>query len=102
MKIKKWVWRLHCERCFEIYVSKEPQLDEEMGRIEGPASFGADLEIQLGKQSGNSVYAECPYDGCDGDLLDFWWWDEFRNDHPNTPEVPQDGVAYPLYPELSK
>ena len=39
----------------------------------------------------------CAYEGCDGDaLLDAWDYEE-RRVECGWPEVPERGVAYPLY-----
>jgi hypothetical protein len=41
----------------------------------------------------------CPYEDCDGDgILDAWEWDVFRQEnHPEYPEVPEEGKIYPMY-----
>ena len=100
MNIKKWVWCMHCERCFEAFISSEPLPYDEAKQqyAEEPINFAPDFEMQFGVQDGRRVYAECPYEGCDGSLLDFRWWDERRADHSDAPEVPEPHKAYPLYP----
>ena len=45
---------------------------------------------------------ECPHDGCNGSALDAFPWEADtwpRRQHPEYPEVPQEGVYYPLYGE---
>ena len=107
-KIKEWVWCLHCERVFQIELSRAPEIltAEEEKRIqdysEGCFSFAEEFEAQFGKADRRGiVYAECPYDDCDGSLLDFYWWRKFRMDelHPGYPEEPCPGCRYPMYPE---
>ena len=63
MNVKKWVWCLHCERCFEVHLSREPS-------GEGALDFTPDFEMQLGVEQHGQVYAECPYEDCDGGMLD--------------------------------
>ena len=98
MNVKKWVWCLHCERCFEAYLSGEPIPDDAVKEQtgEGAFSFAADFEMQFGVEENGVIYARCPYDGCDGGLLDFWWWDDFRANFTDLPEVPEPGRVYPL------
>lgn len=98
MNIKKWIWCLHCERCFEVHLSRQPEWDAQLDTGESPFNFAADFEMQLGVEQGGQVYAECPYDGCDGSLLDFWWWEEYGRRHPEAPETPEADTEYPLYP----
>lgn len=93
MNHKVYIWCLHCEQCFPVLLSRPPAEDE------GAINFGGDLEMQLGVEQNGQIYAECLYDHCDGGLLDFWWWDEYRNYHPDSPEVPEEDKVYPLYPE---
>ena len=88
MNFKKWVWCWNCERCFEVFLSREP------GGDESPFNFGADFEMQLGVDINGSVYAECPYDACDGSLLNFHWW----AGGDSRLEVPEPGVVYSLHP----
>ena len=95
MNYKKWVWCLHCEQAFEVHLSYEPKLID--GMWEGPFAFTPDFEMQLGKELNGVIYAECPYADCDGDMKYFWWWDEYRREHPDTPEMPQTLTTYPLY-----
>jgi hypothetical protein len=40
--------------------------------------------------------AVCGYEGCDGRRTDLWTWEAFRQLHPNYPEIPAEGVTYPL------
>ncbi len=71
-----------------------------MSRYFVPANVSRLFEMQLGVETNGRVYAECPYGGCDGGLLDFWWWVDFRRDHQNNdslPEVPEMDRVYPLY-----
>lgn len=100
MNVVKWIWCLHCERCYEVHLHREPcPADEERQEYgEGPFNFVTDLEMQLGTESEGRVFAECPYDDCDGSALDFWWWDTLREKRLGLPEVPQEGQVYPLYP----
>ena len=69
-----------------VHLSREP------GDNESPFNFTLDFEMQLGVESQEEVYAECPYEDCDGNMLDFHWWE-------GSPEQPEEGVLYPLYPE---
>lgn len=40
----------------------------------------------------------CPYDDCDGGVfMDGWTWQSVRNNHPEYPVIPEEGVRYPLY-----
>ena len=98
MNVKKWMWCLHCERCFEVYVDHEPQAvpENQPGGLESPFDFAADIEMQLGVEQGGTVYAECPYPDCDGSLLDFWWWEAFRDEIGLLPEVPELEKVYHL------
>ena len=101
MNFRQWIWCLHCQRCFSAFIGHKPQLeDDEQNHTytESVFDFAADFEMQLGVEISGQVYAECPYEGCDGDLKDFWWWETYERDHPNAPEVPDEGKVYPLYP----
>jgi len=40
--------------------------------------------------------AVCGYEGCDGRRTDLWTWEAFRQLHPDYPEIPVEGVTYPL------
>ena len=91
MNIKAWVWCLQCERAFSVLLSKKP------GDNESAFDFGAEFEMQLGVEQDDTVYAECPYDDCDGSLLDFWWWEEFQAKTSTATEVPELDKEYPLY-----
>ena len=95
MNIKQWIWGLHCERCFAVLLNRKPRWQDDEEKRESAFDFALDLEMQLGVESGGSVYAQCPYEDCDGDLKDFWWWEEYERQHPNAPEVPEPGRAYP-------
>lgn len=46
----------------------------------------------------------CPLDGCDGGPGDIWEWSEVRMEKgvARYPEVPVDGVEYPLYDTKKK
>lgn len=58
--------------------------------------------MQLGVEQHGEVFAECPYDGCDGSMQDFWFWDKFRVNYGEKlqlPEVPAKDTVYPLYPD---
>ena len=57
MNVRKWVWCLHCERCFEVHLGRGPERDEE--GTEATFEFGADFEMQFGVEEGGQVYAEC-------------------------------------------
>ena len=100
MNVKKWIWCLRCERCFEANLSREPLLGDESKQQDGEEafSFAANFEMQFGVEEDGARYAECPYDGCEGSLIDFWWWDSFRADHPDAPEMPERNTVYPLSP----
>jgi hypothetical protein len=41
----------------------------------------------------------CPNPACNGTDLDFWKWSEVRmkEGQPRYPEIPKEGVKYPLY-----
>ena len=93
MNIKKWVWCLHCERAFEVHLSREPRVVD--GEVESAIEFTVDFEMQLGITQAGQVYAECPYEDCDGSLLDFWWWEEYRVHHPEAAEWPSTNQVYP-------
>ncbi|MDP6422234.1 MAG: hypothetical protein QF672_13095 [SAR202 cluster bacterium] len=60
--------------------------------------YGYEFELQLGVESDGEVFGTCPYEECDGGLLDFWWWEAFRGTQDAAPEVPIEGKVYPLYP----
>ena len=101
MNVKVWLWCLHCERCFQVLLSKQPQWrDDEETQVHGESVFdyGYELEVQIGVETDGEVYATCPYEDCDGSLLDFKWWKEFSAGYDGTPEVPAAGAVYPLYP----
>ena len=54
--------------------------------------------MQLGVEQHGQVYAECPYEDCDGGMLDFWWWDNYKQNRAGTdtlPEVPLPDSVYP-------
>ena len=68
MNVRQWLWCLSCERCFEVFLSKD--FDEGADWVE--------LEMQLpvegtGKElEGLHRYedvANCPYEGCDGNPI---------------------------------
>ena len=64
-----YLWCLHCERAYQ----------------RGKFRRGGGLQM-------------CPYPGCDGDtVMDGWDWAKLQGAHPNYPDVPVDGVRYPLY-----
>jgi hypothetical protein len=46
------------------------------------------------------VRQDCPVPGCDGRGFgfDLDTWDNMRELYPHYPEVPAEGVVYPLYP----
>ena len=90
----QWLWCSGCERCFEVFLSKKPDEDEEFS-----ASFFADLEMQLGVELGDGqVYATCPYDGCEEGPLSFGTWEQYRKDHTEAPEVPELDKVYTWVP----
>ena len=97
MQYKKAMLCLYCERTFSVFVSHEPEIDELIGALESPLGFAWDLEIQLGVEEEGAVYAECPYDDCEGVILDFRWWDDYRKEHSNAPAEPAEQVVYPIY-----
>ena len=94
MNIEQWLWCMHCERGFKVYLSN--RMDAEVGR---DGQWFHELELQLGVESeiNGKAYVECPYDGCDGDPLDFWDWEVIRAKN-QYPEVPEEGTVYPMYP----
>ena len=136
MKYKKWVWCLHCERCFEVYLSKQPSENDSLfdhamdfelqfgvlhEKIEGQErQHGSGLmvwesgervlreaspedveELLSSPVKGEKVFAICPYKDCDGDLKDFWWWDQYKSakedSSSSTPEAPEPKKVYSLY-----
>ena len=40
--------------------------------------------------------AVCGYEDCDGRRADLWKWEAFRELHRDYPEIPVEGVTYPL------
>ena len=89
--VTRWMWCSHCERCFEVMLAREP-------RAESPLAFGADPGTQMGADVGGTWYTVCPYDGCDGNLEDFWWWGSFKRVHSSRgslPEIPAVDTVYP-------
>ena len=113
---KHWIWCLHCNRTFEAMISRERKLDPD-GERESPLSFIEDLEVQFGanrlrprrREALRSLkkdfgladdhlregYAECPLENCNGNPLDWQWWDELAA-HCGWPDVPEPGVAYQI------
>ena len=89
MNIKTWLWCMGCERTFSVMLSGEPDIND--------TRFYAELEMQLGFEQDGEVYAECPYDDCTGGPLGFKEWDSFRAGRESLPEVPEEGIEYPLY-----
>ncbi len=98
MNVRQWLWCLHCERCFEVFLTKK--IEEGLNVTE--------LEMQLpvegtGKElEGLHRYedmAECPHEGCNGNPMDFWSWNQYRGVNPDSPEVPAVDTVYPLYPK---
>jgi len=65
-----YLWCLHCER---TWVDPNPQ-------------------------PGKS-FEECPYEGCDGGVLDSHPWEWPRRCNPSYPDHPLMGARYPLYPQ---
>lgn len=64
-----YLWCLHCERAY----------------LRGKFRQVRDLQM-------------CPYDGCNGDtVIDAWKWNKVCKENPSYPEMPQEGVVYPLY-----
>lgn len=104
MIIRKWVLCLACERAFEVYLSREPDIIPPPPQVDEPPEmesvypFANELEVQLGVEEDGAVYAECPYEGCDGSLADFWWWSEFRRAWPDVPETPESDTVYRSHP----
>ncbi len=41
---------------------------------------------------------DCPTPGCDGMAFDAVPWAEVRKQNPDYPQVPEEGVCYPMYP----
>jgi DNA-binding CsgD family transcriptional regulator len=78
----EYMWCLHCERTYK---------------------YGEFREVKIKPFVVNHVRYEptfqmCPYEDCDGDaVLDAWEWDRIRESHPEYPEIPEKGKAYPLY-----
>tara|TARA_B100001750_G_C15248702_1_gene466669 strand:- start:270 stop:536 length:267 start_codon:yes stop_codon:yes gene_type:complete len=86
------MWCSGCERCFQVFLSKKPDGDFS-------DSFFAELDIQLGVELGDGqIYATCPYDSCDEGPLSFGIWDDYRKDHNEAPEIPQENTIYPWVP----
>jgi hypothetical protein len=64
-----YLWCLHCERAY-----------------------------QRGKFRRRGSLQMCPYPNCSGDaVMDARDWAKVRGGHPTFPEVPEEGVHYPLY-----
>ena len=102
MEIRRWIWCLQCERCFEVHLSREPEaagkdFPEEW---ESPFGFGAELAMQLGVERHGEVIVKCAYDDCDGGLSHFWWWERFRLDQPELPAAPEVGKPFPSYRKM--
>ena len=38
----------------------------------------------------------CPYEGCNAAMNDTWVWTEIKELHPEYPEIPEEGVVYPV------
>lgn len=38
----------------------------------------------------------CPAEGCDEAIVNCLHWSKLRENHPELPEVPQDGEIYPI------
>ena len=93
--VRRWAWCLHCERCFEVSLSREPEAGDYAA---GTFGFAEDFEAQFGVERDGQVFAECPYEDCDGSLLDFWWWATLRGKRPELPLTPEADRVYPLYP----
>jgi hypothetical protein len=73
----EYLWCIHCERTYPCGKYREVADD--------PADFGAVLQM-------------CPYSDCNGDaVFDAKDWDFGRQGHPEYPDVPVEGVVYPLY-----
>ena len=54
------------------------------------------------QRQGRSVFMMCPYHDCDGDYpMDGWNWGKLVG-HNSYPEIPVEGVVYPLYPAERK
>ena len=101
MNFRQWMWCLHCERCFSVFLDRKPKIgagEAAMYDSDSTFEFAANLEMQLGVESDGQVYAECPYDDCDAGLQGFWWWEQYEWDHHHAPETPEEGVVYRLYP----
>ena len=60
-------------------------------------AFHIDLEMQLrGQVEGGRVHATCPYDDCDGSLLDFKWWEWRLRNQSGLPATPEEDRVYAL------
>jgi len=90
MNIQTWLWCIGCERTFSVMLGGEPDIND--------TRFFAELEMQLGVEQHGQIYAECPYDDCDAGAHNFWSWETYRGNNPDSPEVPVEGIEYPLYP----
>lgn len=97
--MRQWLWCLSCERAFPVELGRAPAWGADDGRGQGaesPFDFTDEIEAQAGKPGEDGlIYAKCPYDGCNGDLLGFLWWERYRQDHPGAPEHPEVSVVYP-------
>ncbi|MBM3924734.1 MAG: hypothetical protein FJ320_01895 [SAR202 cluster bacterium] len=91
----KWVWCLRCQRCFEVSLSREPR--EARGRLESTFVFLSDFEKQFRKGTGSQAAVRCQYDKCDGDMMSFWWWEDYLERHPEAPKTPTSNTVYQLY-----
>jgi len=43
----------------------------------------------------------CCYHSCDGSLGDIWEWEVIRDLNPSYPELPIEGIEYPLFADKS-
>lgn len=105
VNIRKWSRRLDCERAFEVYVSREPTINsppedvDEPPRVKSVYPFAYEFGVQLGVGEDGAVCAECPYEGCDGSLGDFWRWDNLGRAWPDVTETPEPDTLSRLYPQ---
>jgi hypothetical protein len=92
MKRHEWVFCDRCKRVFEAELSEMPRFVSE-----GEVCI-KDAGILAGDFLSNfqvTEYPRCPYSGCDGTRLEFYWWFDVRNLNPDYPHIPTSNVRYP-------
>ena len=74
MEHKVWI-RCHvCTEAFSAYLSEEPEANTTV------MSHALEMEMQYGETAENGqVHARCPNTECDSDIMNFEWWESYRN-----------------------